>query len=150
MPKEKNRNDKFSVPPIARPITSPEKALRHAATLHMIQDSFDVDVGGIGVTVRRGSKWAQLIRRTLNLDLCVCSYEGGPATGVPKHTNAGTGIVIETHLLPFKNVPARLVALEHEKSSQNYFGLLTSMRRAYGADFAEREDVTIFAYRRLS
>ncbi len=152
MKKEKGKFEQPGpfTPPISRPMTSPEVKQRFPTTLHMIQKTLDLVVGEVGVTVRRGGKWAHILRRSLDLDLCLCSYEGGPAVGVPKHTQAGTGIVIETHLMPFKDVPARLVALEHEESSRTYFGLLNSMRKAYGSDFAEREDVTIFAYRRLT
>jgi hypothetical protein len=104
------------------------------------QHPIDTKPGQIGITVRRGGKWAD-VKPGEELELCVGV---GPNDQVP----VGRCIVKEAVLCQFINIPARLIELEHEQSSRVYTGLLASMRKAYGADFNEQEPVVVLAYGR--
>jgi hypothetical protein len=104
--------------------------------LHLLE----CKAGEIGVTVRKGPKWADSIGQEILL--CVCDGEGN-------HDIQGKGIVLDAWMGQFKNVPARWLEKEHEKMSRVYSGLLTSMRRAYGPEFNEEEEVTALMYNRI-
>ena len=103
--------------------------------LHMLH-SLDVKPGDIGITVRRGDKWLSVTQGE-QLDLCVC---------VPDHVIVDKGYVNFTWYGKFKDIPARYLELEHEVESRTYSGLLKSMRRAYGFEFNENEQVTVLGY----
>ena len=50
----------------------------------------------------------------------------------------------------FAELPARLLQWEHDKTSRDYAGLVASMTKAYGDQFAEHQFVTMVIYRRAS
>lgn len=104
--------------------------------------SLDVGVNALGVTVRRGLKWAGAEGEQIKL--CVC-------TGVMKsaHVIQGVGLVREVWIGMFINVPGRLLELEHEHAARHYSGLRSSMERAYQG-FDAREEVTVLMYERQS
>ena len=113
-------------------------------TLHMLH-SLDCMVGEYGSTVRKGNKWADAMG--LTLELCVCE----PYIDIPQemtHTVEGHGVVMDIWSGLFKDVPARYLEHEHEIRSRQYSGLLDSMRKAYGPDFDENEQVVILTYLR--
>jgi hypothetical protein len=112
-------------------------------TLHMLH-SLDCGVGQIGTTVRKGNKWADAYG--LTLELCVCTPIGD--AGGQSHVVEGHGLVIDIWSGKFKDVPARHLEHEHEVRSRQYSGLLASMRKAYGTNFSESEDVTTVTYLR--
>jgi len=121
-------------------------------TLHMLH-SLDCAVGEHGSTVRKGNKWADAFG--LTIELCVCNRiactEEGPVPfliGVPTHKIEGHGLVTDIWSGLFKDVPARYLEHEHEIRSRQYLGLLDSMRKAYGPDFGENEQVVILTYLR--
>lgn len=108
--------------------------------MHMLH-SLDIEVGDLASTVRSGFKWADL-EAGEDFDLCVCTRD--PET----HEVQGAGHVWDLWFGFFKDVPARLLSVEHEKRSREYTGLLASMRKAYGEDFHEGRPVTVVIYRR--
>lgn len=109
--------------------------------MHMLH-SLDCEVGAIGVTVRRGPKWADSMGEMI--ELCVCSNDN------VQHVVSGTARVKEIWRGPLEEVPAKLIENEHEIRSQQYSGLLASMRKAYGAGLSEDDEVTVVSYLRLS
>lgn len=62
----------------------------------------------------------------------------------------GTGAVYDVWVGRFFDLPARLLAYEHEKRSRDYAGLKTSMGRAYPDEFTEASFVTVLLYRRTT
>ena len=109
-------------------------------TLHSLHP-IDTEVGQLGVTVRLGSKWADLVTHADQLELCVCTEDG-------MHIVVGHGTVEEVWCSPFYQIPARVIELEHEESSRVYSGLIHSMSRAYGSKFDEESTVTVLTYLR--
>ena len=112
-------------------------------TLHMLH-SLDCEKGQFGTTVRKGNKWADAFG--LTLELCVCEVH--PALCCIEHKISGHGLVTDIWEGKFKDVPARYLEYEHEIRSRQYSGLLESMRKAYGQDFNEDEQVVILTYLR--
>jgi len=107
--------------------------------LHMLH-ALECETGNIGVTVRKGPKWANSIAEVI--DLCVCDGEGA-------HEVQGRGVVVDNWYGKFLDIPAKLIEKEHEKRSRLYSGLLDSMQKAYGKDFTEEDEVVIVTYNRL-
>lgn len=110
-------------------------------TLHMLH-TLDVAVGEVTSTVRNGFKWADL-KTGEEIELCVCLPTPND------HKVSGVGRVFQLWFGRFQDIPARLIANEHEVQSRTYNGLLDSMRRAYGDSFHEFSPVTVVVYRRV-
>lgn len=113
-------------------------------TLHMLH-TLDAAVGEETSTVRNGFKWADL-GVDEEIELCVCSPN---EEGAHTHDVQGIGRVTGLWFGYFSDIPARFIANEHEVRSRNYFGLLASMRHAYGAVFTEHSTVTVVMYERV-
>ena len=110
-------------------------------TLHMLH-TLDVEIGKIASTVRNGFKWADL-KTGERLELCVC-------LPTPQdHNIAGEGVVVNLWFGRFQDIPAKLIANEHEVRSRTYKGLLDSMKKAYGDSFHEFSPVTVVVYERV-
>ena len=109
--------------------------------LHMLH-SLNLNVGDLGVNVRRINNWFGVKDGDL-LELCVCTKD--PET----HKIEGHGKIEFLEAYNFRNIPARLLEFEHEEMSRRYFGLLESMRRDYGKEFNEHEQVLVIGYRRV-
>lgn len=113
-------------------------------TLHMLH-TLDVEVGEFTSTVRNGFKWADL-KEGEEIELCVCTRlkAGGEA-----HQKVGVGKMFQLWFGRFVDIPARLIANEHEVQSRTYYGLLHSMKRAYGEEFNGNNPVTVVEYLRV-
>lgn len=111
-------------------------------TIHMLH-MLETNVGEVGVTVRLGLKWNNLVNVGDWVALCVC------LPTPDDHHLAGIGKVVELWTGAFTNIPARLLEQEHEISSRNYSGLFNSMKKAYGTTFSDSSVVTIVAYERV-
>jgi hypothetical protein len=123
--------------------------------LHSLH-TIDVEPGEIGVTVRLGDKWYDAHGEIV---LCVCSARcldsftcDKPADYIEcdNCSRVGRAQVVETVFCRFGDVPARLIEHEHEERSRLYSGLLASMRKAYGDEFGEEDEVTVLVYRRIA
>lgn len=110
-------------------------------TLHMLH-TLDVEPGEFTSTVRNGFKWADL-KIGEQIELCVC-------LPTPQdHVVSGIGEVTELWFGRFEDIPARLIANEHEVQSRAYNGLYASMVRAYGETFSAKSPVTVVGYQRV-
>lgn len=117
-------------------------------TLHMLH-TLDVEVGEFTATVRNGFKWADL-KTFEQIELCVCYPTPCVCYPTPQdHLVVGVGEVTGLWFGRFKDIPARLIANEHEVMSRTYLGLRASMERAYGAGFSEDSPVTVVEYLRI-
>lgn len=130
--------------------TTKIKAKSTMPTIHMLH-MLDTNVGEVGVTVRLGLKWNNLVNIGDWVALCVCMRHSPDHSSVLNETHYLTGIgkVVELWTGAFTNIPARLIEQEHEMSSRNYSGLFDSMKRAYGTAFNADSVVTIVAYERV-
>ena len=85
---------------------------------------------GRNVSIRRGIKWAGT---------------KGVYTGKPSDKKDKRSVVVEilfTEIFKFKDIPAKVLYYEHQKSCQTYEGLLKAMFEGYGSGFMEDEYVT--------
>ena len=120
-------------------MATPEPRLQ----LKNVQHEFSVAVGEIGVTIRRGFKWAQVPVGAV-VDLVFQSSPDdvlGESRGTAKVTGVWVGRLLD--------LPARIIEKEHEPSSRTYSELVSSLKRGYG-DFNEAEYFTALFYKRLT
>ena len=97
-----------------------------------------LQLGQMGNTVRRGSKWANVPKGHV-IDL----------TEGPDHKYVGAGRVVKVWTGPFNEVPAVVLDRNHS-GSQSYSSVLAAMRNAYGAEFTEDEIVVFLDYTRIN
>jgi len=139
-----------------------------ALQLKNVQHDFETPVGEVGVTVRRGFKWAMVATSTqLELWRCERPHAGDCPEIMPVlqvHTDLqpvaedipgavfcskqGTGRVVGHWVGQLKDLPARIIEQEHEAESRTYSGLMHSLRRAYGPQLSDVHYVTALFYMR--
>jgi hypothetical protein len=118
--------------------------------LQNINHSFDVKMGDVGVTIRKGDKWSKVpVGTTLELWRCTQAH-----AGIPCHTDmgcqfCGEGITLGSWYGQMGVLPDALLAMEHNVDARNYSVLMGMMQDAYGEDFDETADVTALIYQRL-
>jgi len=93
---------------------------------------------GINVTVRKGVKWH--------------GAEGEFAARPTKKEGLSDKrkaliVISQTAIHHFRNLPAKVIDLEHDRRARTYSGLLKGMREAYGEDFSENEYVTVVFFK---
>ena len=118
-------------------------------TLHMLHP-LEVAVGDDASTVRLGFKWADL-KRGDEIELCTCKSDDpyGPDQE-EEHVVRGIGRVQDIWFGFFSDIPAKAIAIEHERRSREYWGLYDSMRKAYGSEFGEWSPVVVVKYARMT
>jgi len=131
--------------------------------LKNIRHDFDVAEGDVGVTVRLGRKWAnRCTGHIVGVDLWECDKpHEGPCPLVEKIREDGEVIAEVTHCKyrgkakvigvwygELHRLPPALLALEHEKSSRTLDGLRKSLKRGYGREIGDDEEVTAVIYYR--
>jgi hypothetical protein len=112
--------------------------------LKNVEHEFDVEIGAIGVTLRKGFKWANVERGTL-IDLY---FQHSAEKGLSDEFR-GTARVVGHWVGQLKDLPARVIEMEHEASSRLYGGLLESLRRGYGS-VTESDYFTALFYQRVT
>lgn len=108
-------------------MTSVEKRLRVMLFKQMIHNRT------INVTVRRGSKWADLGR---DQEIVLASQNG---------TTTQKAHVICAQIMPFSHIPDALIEHEHDPECRDRDGLLKTMQSVYPG-FMETEAVTVVLY----
>ncbi len=112
--------------------------------LHTSVAPLDHEVGQVGVTVRNGIKWMQY--QGIFLDLCECVSDGTSKDVM--HLITSRGKILNKGTCQFRDIPARIVELEHCADARTYSGLLAAMKRAY-PNFTEQNIVTWVEYVRV-
>lgn len=112
--------------------------------LHTSVAPLDQEVGQIGVTVRNGIKWMGYQGEFIDLCECISSDKSKDMT----HFVTGRGKILNKGTCAFRDVPARIVELEHCADARTYSGLLEAMKRAY-SNFTEQNIVTWIEYVRI-
>jgi len=87
---------------------------------------------GTNVTVRRGDKWAEEEGTLVSL----CDLE---------ENQVARGIITRTHTLPFEEIPAAWLAVEHDPACRTREGLLAVMQDIYPG-FEETDLVTVVLF----
>lgn len=108
-----------------------------------LKHDFEVGVGDIGVTLRRGVKWAG---RPVGTKLQLVRHED-PEGKVEQEQ--GEGVIVGHWVGHLRDLPAVIIEKEHEATSRLYTGLLNSLRRAYGT-ISESEYFTALFYKRTA
>lgn len=126
--------------------------------LKNVGHDFETRPGETGVTVRKGFKWAAVENGTaLELWRCDRPHQGDcpeldqrdPSDVKVFCAQQGTGRVVGHWVGQLKDLPARIIELEHEAKSRLYSGLVGSLARAYGK-LSDRHYVTALFYARLT
>jgi len=117
--------------------------------LKNITHSFDVNVGEVGFTVRKGRKWFETSKVGDILDLWNCQMAHlGKCTD--KHCSfCGQAEVVYITLENFKYLTPELLMFEHNKDARDYDILKKQLIRAYGK-FDDNDIVTLLFYKRLT
>lgn len=110
--------------------------------LHTSVAPLDQEVGQVGVTVRNGNKWMQY--KGDFMDLCECVSHSSETV----HFITGRGKIINKGMCQFRDIPARIVELEHCEDARTYSGLLEAMKSAY-PNFTDQNIVTWVEYVRV-
>ena len=105
--------------------------------LKNVQHGFDLEVGDIGVTVRKGVLWAKRARLRDFVQLWECPEPHGESCAVLRGTGKqcvlhGAGQMLGCWIGLLDALPPQLLALEHEIESRTMMGLMSSLERAYG------------------
>lgn len=116
--------------------------------LKTVQHDFEVEVGRIGVTVRKGFKWAVVPNGT-RIELWRCEVPHDGECPQIACSPQGEGMIDHRFLWVgrLRDLPARLIEYEHEERSRSYSVLLDSLARAYGT-VSEDDWVTVMGYLR--
>lgn len=117
--------------------------------LRNLRHGFDVPVGHIGVTVRKGTKWAEVeIGEELELWICQREHYGRcrPHLGCKL---VGTGQVLGYWIGKLKDIPRGLLAIEHNMAARDYNTLMAQLKQAYGK-ITDEDIITALIYLRTS
>lgn len=114
--------------------------------LKNINHSFDVKLGDVGVTIRKGTKWYDKGLGT-KMELRVCP-KGHDGICNSLCTNAGMGEIIGRWKGAFANVPDALMSIEHNIECRNKDKCREMMERGYGS-LSPHDTVTALIYLRI-
>jgi rubredoxin len=114
--------------------------------LKNIDHTFDVEVGDVGCTIRKGTKWSEVPPdEHLTLWNCPHPHSGDCDPFECKHE--GSGNVVGFWLGEFGKLPPSLVAIEHNKSARDMDVLREMMKVGYGK-INDDDIVTALIYER--
>jgi len=116
--------------------------------LQNVRHSFDLAENEIGVTIRKGTKWAEVtIGQTFDLWVC----QEGHAGLCREHgcEYQGTGVKIGWWTGPLNKLPFGLIELEHNRMARDPQVLMRLMTQAYPG-FRAKDIVTALIYLRTS
>lgn len=98
--------------------------------LKNIDHSFDVPIGDVGVTIRKGEKWRNIeIGTNLTLMNCKRAHKG---TCLKTCRHEGYGEVIGVYKFEARSIPNSLIKIEHNKEARDKEVLIKMLERAYG------------------
>ncbi len=116
-------------------------------SLKNIDHSFDIAVGDVGCTIRKGDHWSTIpVGTDLLLMNCSVGHRGPCAADC---INEGTGRILGHWKGEFGKLPPALLGIEHNVSARNFDVLREMMRVGYG-DIADGDIITALVYVRNS
>ena len=119
-----------------------------------IQHSFDLKVGDVGCTIRRGSKWSKVpVGTELELWNCPKAHPGEcteqPLPGLQVACKCeGKGKILGSWMGKFIRLPDNLLSIEHNNQCKDFDALTDMMVRAY-PDIKLGDIVTALIYERV-
>lgn len=117
--------------------------------LQNINHSFDIPMGDVGVTIRKGDKWDKVpVGTSLMLWRCTHAHPGVICHDDIGCRFCGSGTTLGSWYGEMVNLPASLLSMEHNVEARDYNILMGMMQDAYGQDFDENTDVTALIYKR--
>ena len=115
--------------------------------LKNVNHTFDLLVGDVGCTIRKGSKWAKVpIGETLELMNCNQPHQGTCGEDCKRE---GTGKAIGSWLGKFQELPRNLLQIEHNIAARDIVTLKEMLEVGYGS-IAEDDIIIALVYQRTS
>ena len=101
--------------------------------LKNVRHNFDVNVGDVGVTVRKGVKWSKT-KHGDKLELWVCnqSHYGMCNESLGCH-KVGEGMVLGYWVGPYGKLPPALLSIEHNITLRDKQQLTAILKKVYGS-----------------
>lgn len=113
--------------------------------LKNIAHTFDVELGGVGVTVRKGTKWYDMPLNTeLELRVCPKGHDGECNSLCEK---AGEARIIGRWKGSLMNLPHALLSIEHNRDARDMEALKQMLKTGYGS-INKHDPVTALIYER--
>jgi len=110
---------------------------------------FDVPVGHIATTVRKGTGWAK-VELGEELELWVCHKDRYGRCRPPfVYELVGTGRILGHWVGKLKDIPRPLLEIEHNMAARDYNTLKYQLKQAYGS-ITDDDIVTVLIYLRTS
>jgi len=117
--------------------------------LKNLRHGFDVPVGHIATTVRKGTKWTEVeLGEELELWVCQKGHYGRcrPHFGCKL---VGMGQILGHWVGKLKDIPRPLLEIEHNMAARDYNTLKHQLKQAYGS-ITDDDVVTVLIYLRTS
>jgi len=99
--------------------------------LKNIAHTFDVNVGEVGFTVRKGRKWYETCKLGDNINLWNCQRAHQGACIDEHCAFCGTAEVVYVSVERFKNLSPELLMFQHNKNCRTYDALKQQLIKAY-------------------
>ena len=114
--------------------------------LKNINHTFDVAVGDVGCTIRKGDKWSkEPVGEGIMLWNCSKGHDGKCLAGCKCE---GTGVIVGSWTGKFGELPPSLVAIEHNRDARDMEVLREMMKAGYG-EINDSDLVTALIYYRI-
>ena len=115
--------------------------------LKNVNHTFDVEVGDVGCTIRKGPKWSEVpIGEPLCLMYCLRPHQGACDESCE---HRGGGRVVGSWLGKLKDLPSTLLKMEHNRQARNKEVLISMLRAGYGR-ISDDDIITALVYFRAS
>ena len=111
-----------------------------------IKHGFDLKVGDVGVTVRKGDKWSRYSAGT-ELELWNCARGHKESCEEAGCRREGTGRILGSWVGEFGNLPPNLLSIEHNNMARDA-NTLKEMMVAGDGSIGDRDIVTALIYGR--
>ena len=111
-----------------------------------IRHSFDLEVGDVGVTIRKGEKWSKVAVGT-ELELWNCVKGHKESCGEVGCKCEGKGKIVGSWVGELGKLPSSLLAIEHNKTAQNKETLKAMLLVGYG-QVSDYDIITALIYER--
>jgi len=115
--------------------------------LKNIGHTFDVEKNEIGVTIRKGTKWAEQSAVGESIELWNCEKNHVGLCEEMGCEYCGSGVIVGWHVCHLKYLPVSLLKLEHNKEARNMKVLKEMLETGYGS-ISDSNTVTALIYLR--
>lgn len=113
-----------------------------------IRHTFDLEVGNVGVTIRKGEKWSKIPIGTL-LELMNCTQGHKNTCEENGCSCEGYGKVLGHWVGEFQKLPLNLLSIEHNNKAKDMTILKEMMKIGYGS-IEDTDIITALIYERIT